>query len=92
MDFPEEFEFEVDGKTILAKRGQSIAEALLSNGIKKFRITQNNAPRGVYCGIGICYECRMIVNGAPNVRTCMTPAIPGCNVITQKDANIRTEE
>ena len=92
MDIPEELEFEVDGKTILAKRGQTIAEALLSSDFRTCRKTRKNAPRGVYCGMGICYECRMIVNGTPNVRTCMTSATPGCKVITQEDANVKVEE
>jgi aerobic-type carbon monoxide dehydrogenase small subunit (CoxS/CutS family) len=81
----EKFEIEVDGKTILAYRGQTIAEALLANGVRTLRMTKKHAPRGVYCGMGICYECRMIVNGMPNVRTCMTPATPDCKVITQDD-------
>jgi predicted molibdopterin-dependent oxidoreductase YjgC len=87
----EDFEFECDGKKISAKKGQTIAEALLANGIPIFRRTVNRAPRGVYCNMGICYECRMIVNGRPNVRACMTAATPGCKVATQNDAEIEVE-
>jgi sarcosine oxidase subunit alpha len=88
MDRLEEFEFEYNGKKIAAKKGQTIAEALLTNGIRILRKTANRTPRGVYCNMGICYECRMIVNGIPNVRTCMTVATPGCKVLTQNDAEI----
>jgi hypothetical protein len=42
--------------------------------------------------MGICYECRMIVNGIPNVRTCMTPATPGCRITTQNDSRITLEK
>jgi sarcosine oxidase subunit alpha len=91
MDRLEEFEFECNGNKITAKKGQTIAEALLTNGIRILRKTANRAPRGVYCNTGICYECRMIVNGIPNVRTCMTAATPGCKVLTQNDAEIEVE-
>ena len=92
MNGGEKFEIEVDGKTILAYSGQTIAEALLSSGLRVLRVTRKHAPRGVYCGMGICYECRMMVNGMPNVRTCMTLATPGCKVITQDDSRITLEK
>jgi sarcosine oxidase subunit alpha len=91
MEMPESFEFEWDGKIIAARRGQTIAEALLANGIRTFRRTVKRAPRGVYCNMGICYECRMIVDGRPNVRTCMTAVTPGCKVAIQNDAQIEVE-
>ncbi|MBT8366041.1 MAG: (2Fe-2S)-binding protein, partial [Deltaproteobacteria bacterium] len=45
-----------------------------------------------YCGMGICYECRMNVNGIPNVRTCMTLATLGCRIATQDDSKITLEK
>ena len=92
MSSGEKFEIEVDGKTILAYSGQTIAEALLANGVRTLRVTQKQASRGVYCGMGICYECRMIVDGVPNVRTCMTLATPGCRITTQDDSRITLEK
>ena len=92
MDSNDKFEIEVDGKTILARSGQTIAEALLANGLRTLRMTRKQAPRGVYCGMGICYECRMIVNGIPNVRTCMTLATPGSRITTQDDSRITFEK
>ncbi len=88
MDLGEKFEIKIDGNRITARKGQSIAEALLASGLRVFRRTKQDAPRGLYCGIGICYECRMIVNGIPNIRTCMTPAEPGCEITTQHDGAI----
>ncbi|MBW1730253.1 MAG: (2Fe-2S)-binding protein [Deltaproteobacteria bacterium] len=85
------FQIEVDGKKIVARAGQTIAEAILDNGLKVFRRTRNGAPRSFYCGMGVCYECRMIVNGAPNVRTCMTPATPGCKVVSQDESLMKVE-
>jgi sarcosine oxidase subunit alpha len=92
MNGGDKFEIEVDGKTLLAYSGQTIAEALLANGVRDLRMTRKQSPRGVYCGMGICYECRMIVNGIPNVRTCMTLATPGCRIATQDDSRITLEK
>ena len=89
MDPDEKFEIKIDGNRITARKGQSIAEALLSAGFRVFRKTKRNAPRGLYCGIGLCYECRMTVNGIPNIRTCMTLAEPGCEISTQYDGAIK---
>jgi hypothetical protein len=86
------FTIEVDGKMLMAVKGQTIAEVLLSNGIRFFRKTRGNAPRGVYCGMGVCFECRMIVDGKPNVRTCMALATPGCRAVTQYDDKLGDTE
>jgi aerobic-type carbon monoxide dehydrogenase small subunit (CoxS/CutS family) len=75
---------EVDGEKILAFEGETIAAALMAAGRRMLRHThKKNHPRGVYCGIGLCHECLMIVDGVPNTRACQTPAAPGCRVETQ---------
>lgn len=78
------FEIEVDGEEILAYEGETIAAALLAAGKRISRkTTKRKELRGVYCGIGVCFECRMIVNGKPNTRVCQTLATPNCTVQTQ---------
>ena len=78
------FEIEVNGEKILAYEGETIAEVLLANGKRTMRRTAKiDQPRGLYCGMGICYECRMIVDGRPNVQVCQFLAKPGCKVETQ---------
>jgi len=78
------FEIEVDGEKILAYEGETIAAALLAAGKRISRkTTKREELRGVYCGIGVCFECRMIVNGKPNTRVCQTLAMPNCTVQTQ---------
>lgn len=78
------FEIEVDAERILAYEGETIAAALLAAGKRICRkTTKNKEPRGIYCGIGICFECRMIVDGKPNTRVCQTLATPGCRVQSQ---------
>ena len=87
-----EIMFEFDGRPVKGRDGQTIAEALLSNGITTVRETRNGAERGVYCGMGVCYECRAMVNGTPNTRTCMTTVTQGCKVMTQEDAGIEVAD
>lgn len=63
-----------EDRPIAAEEGDMIAVALMNAGIKAFRKTRKNKePRGIYCAIGRCTDCMMIVNGRPNVRTCITP-------------------
>lgn len=75
----------VDGKEIPAVEGEPIAAALLAAKIRKFRFTaKEGKPRGIFCGIGRCTDCMMIVDGQPNVRTCITPVRNGMVLETQK--------
>lgn len=77
-------EITVDGKTIMAKEGEPILAALLANNIVINRYTlKRKEPRGLFCGIGQCTDCAMIVDGIPNVRTCITPVKNGMVVETQ---------
>jgi sarcosine oxidase subunit alpha len=89
----EPFTIEVDGVQIAAYPGETIASALLAAGKYILRTTTKfHSPRGLFCGMGICYECRMVVNGQPNVRACMTLAEPGCRVQTQEGLGIWEKE
>ena len=79
------FEIDVDGRKLFAHEGETIAAVLLAAGIRVCRFTpKKHGPRGVYCGIGLCQECVMVVNGVPNIRTCQTLATPGCKILTQE--------
>ncbi|HOO28100.1 MAG TPA: (2Fe-2S)-binding protein [Lachnospiraceae bacterium] len=74
----------VDGKVIEAYEGEPILAALLSSGIRINRYTvKKHEPRGIFCGIGQCSDCSMIVDGQPNVRTCITPVKAGMVIKTQ---------
>lgn len=74
----------VDGKAFLANEGEPILSALLANGIKVNRYTaKRHEPRGLFCGIGQCTDCAMVVDGVPNVRTCITPVKCGMVIQTQ---------
>src|SRR5699024_8712826 len=65
--------FTFNGKRLQGCEGDSIASALLANGIRTIRHdTATGEPRGLFCGIGHCYECRVTVIGSGNVRACTT--------------------
>lgn len=75
---------EFDGEIIEAMEGEPIAAALIAAGKSVFRYTRKRGePRGVFCAIGQCTDCMMIVDGEPNVRTCVTIVRDGMKVQTQ---------
>ena len=72
----------VDGVPLPAYMGETIAGALLAAGRRAWRRTSHGQPRGVFCGIGLCFDCLVTVNGTPNVRACLTPVAAGMVVET----------
>jgi len=74
-------ELTVDGEPLRAPAGQSIAAALLASGRPALRPSPSGTPRGLYCGIGVCQECRVRANGKV-VRACVTPVTAGMAVMT----------
>ena len=73
-----------DGEPLQAYEGEPIAAALISAGHRAFRTTQKeHKPRGIFCAIGRCTDCMMIVDGKPNTRTCITLVRDGMKVETQ---------
>ena len=76
--------FFFDGKEIEGFEGEPIAMALHANGVRVFRVSPlMQRPRGFFCAIGKCSSCFMVVDGVPNVRTCITPLKEGMRVETQ---------
>jgi hypothetical protein len=88
-----ELQIEVDGSLVAGVEGQSIAGVLLGSGILAWRTTSvGGRPRGVFCGIGVCYDCLVVVNGLRDVRACQRRAIAGDVVSTQHDPLPGSEE
>jgi len=83
---PQTFEFLFDGQQIAARAGETVATALLAAGVGEFRRDQAGRPRGPYCNMGSCYECRVAVAGdsAPWRRACQLMAAPDM-VVTSID-------
>jgi len=69
----EPVEFEFEGRTLTGYDGEPIAAALKAAGVMIHRYTvKREEPRGISCAIGRCTDCVMVVDGTPNVRTCVT--------------------
>lgn len=80
----EKVTFLCDGEILEGYEGEPIAAALRAAGIMKHRYTKKEqTPRGIFCAIGRCTDCVMIVDGKPNIRTCVTPLKQGMKVQTQ---------
>ncbi len=74
-----------EGKPIKAYEGETVAAALVANGIKVFRYSpKKNRPRGFFCAIGKCSSCLMEIDGKPNVMACTTLVEVGMRVARQK--------
>lgn len=85
--------FTFDGNEIDGYEGEPIAAALKAAGVMVHRYTQKeHKPRGIFCAIGRCTDCVMVVDGKPNVRTCITPLVEGMKVQTQYGVTAKEEE
>jgi hypothetical protein len=73
----------LDGVPLQAYLGETIAGALLANGRRAWRRTEGGEPRGLFCGMGICFDCMVTVDSVPNVRACITPVIEDMVVETE---------
>lgn len=61
-----------DGQRLTALAGETVAAALASHGIVQFRHTRDGGRRGLYCGMGACFDCLVTVDGKASQRACLT--------------------
>ena len=78
-----EVTIQLDGAPLRAHAGETVAAALMAAGHSATRRTVGGAPRGVFCGMGVCFECLVVVDGIPNTRACMTWVREGLRVELQ---------
>jgi len=77
--------FTFDGTPTPYVAGQSIGAALTASGVRSWRTTRVlGRPRGLFCGIGVCFDCLVVVDGQPNERACLVLAGPGMSVRSQE--------
>lgn len=77
--------FTFDGKAMDGYTTETIAAALHANGIRELmKSPELHRPRGLFCAIGNCSSCLMVVDGEPNVRVCVVKVKQGMKVETQK--------
>src|SRR5436305_5639604 len=78
----------VNGSPVVVREGTTIAAAILRAGNAAFRRSVTGESRGPLCGMGICFECRVTVNGNRYVRSCQVLCSPGMDVRTDEQARI----
>ena len=73
----------VDGEPIEADAGASVLVALWNAGVRAVRVSVSGEPRGPLCGMGVCFECRVTIDGLPQRRACLETVRDGLSVRTR---------
>ncbi len=83
-------QFSLNGEPVCCPPGLTVAAALFHLGQRVLRTTPRDArPRSLFCGMGICFDCVMEIDGQSGVRACCTRIQPGMEVVTQRgDARV----
>ena len=85
--------FTYNGQELTGYEGEPVAAALKAAGVMVHRYTKKeHKPRGIFCAIGRCTDCVMVVDGKPNTRTCVTMLKEGMVVETQYGVEARRTE
>lgn len=79
---PDRVTITVNGTEVGARAGITVAAALALAGATQFRRSVGGEPRGPLCGMGICFECRVTINGTPHCRSCLVRCEEGMEVRT----------
>lgn len=80
---PNEFTVRVNGASVSVPAGATVAVAMVIAG-QPCRSSVIGEPRGPLCGMGICFECRAVVNGISHSRT--------CQLLCEADMEVKTDE
>ncbi len=73
--------FTFNGAQMQCEEGQSIAAVLINLEQRELRKTRfGNEPRSIFCGIGVCYDCVVVINGLSNQRSCLIEVRDGMKV------------
>ena len=80
-----EVSFTFNGDAYEGVPGQSIAAALMASGVRELRATRiHKEPRLIFCGIGVCFDCVVVVNGVANQRACLVEISQGDQIVSSK--------
>ena len=83
-DAGETVSLKVDGQSIRARAGDTVAGAMLAAGIDRFRTTPvTESPRAPYCLMGVCFDCLVTIDGVGSRQACLVPVREGMSVETQ---------
>lgn len=81
-------QFTIDGEQAEARAGDTVAAAILAHSGGKTRLSAMGAPRTAYCMMGVCFECRVTVDGRPNTQGCTIIVENGMDVRCQNDLRL----
>jgi aerobic-type carbon monoxide dehydrogenase small subunit (CoxS/CutS family) len=77
----EKISFSFNGEVFTCEPGLSVAAALIAADNRELRRTRfGNEPRSIFCGIGICFDCVVTIDGVANQRSCLVEAKQGMKV------------
>ena len=79
---PDSIHITINGKTVSVSPQTVVAAALAAEGINRFRRSVTGKPRTALCGMGVCFECRVTINGQPNCRSCQVLCEDGMEIVT----------
>lgn len=86
------FDVSVNGARFPAYPGETVAGVLAASGINVFTTTyETDRERGQFCGMGVCYDCLVEVDGRHSQRACMTAAAPGMKIVVPALAEGRAQ-
>jgi predicted molibdopterin-dependent oxidoreductase YjgC len=74
----------VDGNSVSVPQGSMASAAIAAAGKNIFRRSVTGDPRGPLCGMGVCFECRVTIDGRPHTRSCQTVCEPGMEIKTDE--------
>jgi D-hydroxyproline dehydrogenase subunit gamma len=72
----------VNGKAVSVPPGTLLAAAVAQAGVSSFHRSVHGEPRGPLCGMGVCFECSVTINGKAYSRSCLTLCEEGMEVRT----------
>jgi sarcosine oxidase subunit alpha len=81
---PDAISLTVNGRAVTVQEGYTVATAVALSGAGAFRRSVTGQSRAPLCGMGICFECRVTVNGQPHARS--------CQIVCREGMDVRTDE
>jgi sarcosine oxidase subunit alpha len=74
----------INNREVIVAEGTTVAAAVLESGCESFRKSVSGDPRGPLCGMAICFECRITINGIAHERSCNIVVRDGMEVMTDE--------
>lgn len=81
---PDVLAVSLNGKALTVPPGTTVAAAVVIGGYSSFRRSVSGEPRGPLCGMGVCFECRVTVDGMRHVKSCQMLCRPGMQIDTDE--------